>query len=201
MPRLVDHAERRRAIIESTWHLIAERGIDNVSMRDIASASDYAAPGALSHYFSGKDQLLLAAYQLICDRTNERIARATTGARGLAALLSMCLEIIPADPLTVTEARVALAFWQRAQTVEELREVGRAALTRWRDTILDLLAQAEFDGECRPLRDPGSVADELLNLMMGLHVTSMLDPDAVTGSRQRHLVDRFINRLAAAGAG
>lgn len=199
MPRLVDHAERRQSIIESTWQLIAERGIDNVSMRDIAAAADYAAPGALSYYFAGKDQLLLAAYQLVCDRTNERITQATNGSRGLPALLSLCLEIIPANPLTVTEARVALAFWQRAQTVQELREVGRTTLLGWRAAILELLAQAQFDGQCLPVTDPETVADELLNIMMGLHVTSMLDPDAVTGSRQRHLVHEVIHRLAHDG--
>lgn len=195
MPKLVDHAERRRAILESTWHLIAERGIDNVTMRDIAEASDYATPGALNYYFAGKDQLLLAAYQLICDRTEERIHRVTAGGRGLDALLGACLEIVPADPLTVTEARVALAFWQRAQTVEQLRTVGRRALVTWRGIVLELLTQAQLDGECRPLEDAELVAEELLNLMMGLHVTSMLDPDSASGSRQRHLVATAIRRL------
>lgn len=196
MPKLVDHTERRRAIIESTWRLVAERGIDNVSVRDIAAASGYATAGALNHYFAGKDQLLLEAYQLICDRTDNRIALAIADKRGLAALLSACLEIIPADPLTVTEARVALAFWQRAQTVEQLRAVGRAALADWRSTICELLTQARSDDDCGPLEDLDVVADQLLNLMMGLHVTSMLDPDTLTGSRQRFLVAESIKRLA-----
>ncbi|MDP5226416.1 MULTISPECIES: TetR/AcrR family transcriptional regulator [Arthrobacter] len=197
MPRLVDHGERRRAIIETTWRLIAQEGIENASMRDIARECGYAAPGVLAHYFPNKDALLLASYELICERTNERIDSHTAGRRGLAALRGLCLEIIPADPLTVVEARVAVSFWQRAQTEEALRAVGREALLHWRGLMLGFLAQAEDDAECAPLADPDAVADELLNVMMGLHVTSMLDPDAVTGSRQRHLVERAITRLAA----
>ncbi|MFB9857208.1 TetR/AcrR family transcriptional regulator [Paenarthrobacter aurescens] len=200
MPRLVDHNERRRSIIETTWRIIAEQGIENASMRDIARECGYAAPGVLAHYFPNKDSLLLASYELICDRTNERVAAGTAGRRGLAALQGLCLEIIPANPLTVVEARVAVSFWQRAQTVPSLRAVGRQALIHWRDLMLDFLAQAEHDGECAPIADPDTVADELLNIMMGLHVTSMLDPDAVTGSRQRYLMERALGRLVPSKA-
>ncbi|WP_243874704.1 TetR family transcriptional regulator C-terminal domain-containing protein [Arthrobacter woluwensis] len=116
---------------------------------------------------------------------------------GLTALRSLCLEVIPADPLTVVEARVAVSFWQRAQTEAALRAVGRDALSRWRGLMMGFLTQADDDGECSVLADPDAVVDELLNLMMGLHVTSMLDPDTVTGSRQRHLVERALTRLSA----
>ncbi|WP_309072031.1 TetR/AcrR family transcriptional regulator [Arthrobacter sp.] len=200
MPRLVDHQERRRSIIETTWRLIAEQGIENASMRDIARECGYAAPGVLAHYFPNKDALLLASYQLICERTNERIDAGTAGRRGLAALRGLCLEIIPADPLTVVEARVAISFWQRAQTEESLRAVGRDALLHWRSLMMGFLAEAEHDGECPPLTDPDFVVDELLNIMMGLHVTSMLDPYAVTGSRQRHMMERALARLSAGQA-
>ena len=60
MPRLVDHQERRRSIIETTWRLIAGQGIENASMQDIARECGYAAPGVLAHYFPNKDALLLA---------------------------------------------------------------------------------------------------------------------------------------------
>lgn len=200
MPRLVDHQERRRSIIETTWRLIAEQGIENASMRDIARECGYAAPGILAHYFPNKDALLLASYQLICERTNERIDAGTEGRRGLAALRGLCLEIIPADPLTVVEARVAISFWQRAQTEESLRAVGRDALLHWRHLMMGFLAEAEHDGECPPLVDPDSIVDELLNIMMGLHVTSMLDPYVVTGSRQRHMMERALARLSAGQA-
>ncbi|ALE04863.1 TetR family transcriptional regulator (plasmid) [Arthrobacter sp. ERGS1:01] len=197
MPRLVDHQERRRSIIETTWQLIASHGIDNASMRDIARECGYAAPGVLAYYFPNKDALLLAAYELICERTNERIETGICGRRGLAALRGLCLEIIPANPLTVVEARVAVSFWQRAQTEEPLRAVGRDALLHWRALVMGFLAEAEYDGECATLADPDAVADELLNVMFGLHITSMLDPDAITGSRQRHLVERALSRLTA----
>ncbi|GAA3754291.1 AcrR family transcriptional regulator [Spinactinospora alkalitolerans] len=183
MPKLVDHQARRREIIEATWELIAEQGIDNVSVRDIAKAASYAAPGALNHYFGSKDQLLAAAYQLVCDRTDERIAEVTAGRTGLEALELMCGEIVPADPLTRIEARVALSFWQRAQHEEALRSIGRTALASWKQQIVDYLEAATADGEIRPAA-PSLIADQLIALMMGLHVTSMLDEEFRQGTLQ-----------------
>ncbi|GAA4368812.1 TetR/AcrR family transcriptional regulator [Paeniglutamicibacter cryotolerans] len=196
MPRLVDHSERRRAIIETTWQLIAERGIENASMRDIARACGYAAPGVLAHYFPNKNELLLASYELICERTNERIDAATVGRRGLDALLALCLEIIPAEDLTTVEAKVAVSFWQRAQTDAALRHVGREALSCWHASIMTCLAQAQAEGDGPGTADPDLFADELLNTMMGLHITAMLDPGAMSGSRQRRLIESMLERIA-----
>ncbi|WP_159944644.1 MULTISPECIES: TetR/AcrR family transcriptional regulator [unclassified Nocardiopsis] len=192
MPKLVDHQSRRREIIEATWELIAERGIDNVSVRDIAKAASYSAPGALNHYFGSKDQLLAAAYQLVCDRTDERIAEVTADRVGLEALELMCGEIVPADPLTRVEARVALSFWQRAQHEEALRSIGRTALASWKQRIVGHFETAVAGGEIRPVSPP-LVADQLIALMMGLHVTAMLDGELRQNTLQ--LVAAYIEAL------
>jgi len=197
MPPLVDHEARRRTIIATTWRLIADHGIDQLNMRDLARECGYAGPGILAHYFPNKDALLLASYRLICERTDERIAAATAGRRGTEALHRLCLEIIPAEELTATEARVAVAFWQRAQNNAELREVGRGALRAWRDLMLVQVAEAEHDGDLPPAGSAADFVDGLLNLMMGLHITSMLDPGAVSGTRQRRLLARALEQATA----
>lgn len=198
MPRLVDHAERRSAIIETTWQVIADRGIENASMRDIARECGYAAPGILAHYFPNKNALLLASYELICQRTNERIASSTEGKRGVTALRALCFEIIPAEDLTTVEARVAVSFWQRAQSDQDLRKVGRDALSHWHAAIMFCLAQEQADSGGAGPGDPDLMADELLNTMMGLHITAMLDPESMSGSRQRRLIDSMLERIARA---
>ncbi|PYI65055.1 TetR family transcriptional regulator [Arthrobacter livingstonensis] len=200
MPRLVDHAERRSSIIETTWQVIADRGIENASMRDIARECGYAAPGILAHYFPNKTALLLASYELICQRTNERIAESTVGKRGLTALRSLCMEIIPAEDLTTVEAKVAVSFWQRAQSDEALRRVGRDALSHWHAEIMGCLAEAQTDTPTGRPADPDLFTDELLNTMMGLHITAMLDPYAMSGSRQRRLIETMLRRVCVSDA-
>lgn len=195
MPKLVDHDERRTTIIETTWEIIASQGMENATMRDIAAACGYAGPGVIGHYFPNKDALLLASYELICQRTNERIDRAVMQKTGLRALLAMCLEIIPAEELTRTEARVAVAFWQRAQTDSKLRAVGAATLGQWRARMLSYLSQAQVAGEVADSIRVDQVVDELLNVMMGLHITSMLDPQQMSESGQRRLLRAMIDAL------
>lgn len=194
MPRLVDHEERRAAIIRTTWNIIATRGIDNATMRDIASECGYATPGIISHYFANKNELLLAAYELICQHTDQRIARVLKSRQGLDALLALCFEIIPADEITTSEARVAIAFWQRAQTDEALRRIGAAALNGWKVQITQCLNAAKTLGEVPRDLNLNHARSELINTMMGLHITSMLDPAEVTSSHQRHLLKKMIDR-------
>lgn len=201
MPRLVDHDERRRTIIATTWRLIAEHGIDQLNMRDLARECGYAGPGVLAHYFPNKDALLLASYRLICERTNDRITATVAGHRGMDALLGLCLEIIPADDLTATEARVAVAFWQRAQTNAELRAVGQEALGAWRGLMLGFVAEAEVDDDLRADHGAEDFVEIILNFMMGLHITSMLDTHTVPGSRQRRLLVNLLERAATVAEG
>lgn len=194
MPRLVDHEERRIAIIHTTWNIIATRGIENATMRDIASECGYSTPGIISHYFANKNELLLAAYELICQRTDQRIAKVLDSRRGLDALLALCFEIIPADETTLAEARVAIAFWQRAQTDDSLRKIGASALNAWMVQISQCLGEAKNLGEVPRKLNVNHARSELINAMMGLHITSMLEPAEVTSSHQRHLIKTMINR-------
>ncbi|MEK6312078.1 MAG: helix-turn-helix domain-containing protein, partial [Curtobacterium sp.] len=85
MPKVVDRDERKRVIVEAAWRIIAERGIDGVTMRDLASATGYAN-GALARYFSGKQEILELAYERIVAATDRRIASSVGAAQGLVAV-------------------------------------------------------------------------------------------------------------------
>jgi AcrR family transcriptional regulator len=57
---------RRAEVIERAAHVFARRGYDQTSVPDLAEALG-AATGGIYHYFSGKEQLLIA----ICDQLME----------------------------------------------------------------------------------------------------------------------------------
>ena len=59
MPRVVDHEERRWEIVYALWLVIAEHGIEGVSLRHVAAAADVSM-GRIQHYFGTKDALVLA---------------------------------------------------------------------------------------------------------------------------------------------
>lgn len=197
MPRLVDHDERRTAIIRATWELIAENGIDATSMRDIARASGYANAGTLSHYFADKSDLLQRAYDYVYQATNDRIAAACAGARGLEAVRRIAHEIAPLDPVTLREASIALSFWQRALHDRELAGTSREAIDGWRTAISEHLADARRTGELRSGMPDDVIADQLLSMLFGMHVTGLLDGKVATVARQATAIEQFLDSLAS----
>lgn len=59
MPRVVDHEERRWEIVFALWLVIAEHGIEGVSLRQVAAEAGVSM-GRIQHYFGTKDALVLA---------------------------------------------------------------------------------------------------------------------------------------------
>ncbi|MBC7593593.1 MAG: TetR/AcrR family transcriptional regulator [Kineosporiaceae bacterium] len=86
MPRVVDHDERRAAIIRATWEQIAEKGIDETSMRNIARSAGYANAGTLSHFFNNKNDLMQRAYEYVYEATNRCIRADCTDAVGISGV-------------------------------------------------------------------------------------------------------------------
>ncbi|OMQ16261.1 TetR family transcriptional regulator, partial [Modestobacter sp. VKM Ac-2676] len=107
MPKLVDREVRRQEILEVTWRIMATRGAESATMREIAREAGYAN-GALAPYFANKDELVEAAYLYVFERTNDRIRAAVTGRRGVAALRAFLVEVLPTTELTRSEARIVL---------------------------------------------------------------------------------------------
>jgi AcrR family transcriptional regulator len=53
---------RRHQLLDIALALFAERGVENVSVKDIATEAA-VAPGLIYHYFRSKDELLAAVFQ------------------------------------------------------------------------------------------------------------------------------------------
>jgi AcrR family transcriptional regulator len=198
VPRVVDHDERRAAIIRATWELIAEKGIDETNMRDIARVAGYANAGTLSHYFVNKNDLLQRAYEYVYEATNERIAAACVDAVGIEAIRLMSHEIAPLNAMTIHEASIAMSFWQRAIHDENLARTSRAAVAEWRSSLSGHVAVARERGEIRTALRDGVVVDQLLALLFGMHVTGLLDSAEMGTGHQSLLLDAFLATLGAA---
>ena len=94
MPKLVDREQRRQEILEVTWRIMASRGADAATMREIAREAGYAN-GALAPVLHQQGRTVEAAYVYVFDRTNDRIRTAVAGKRGVAALRAFLVEVLP----------------------------------------------------------------------------------------------------------
>ncbi|MER6969729.1 TetR/AcrR family transcriptional regulator [Nocardioides sp. NPDC000445] len=187
MPRLVDHDERRRAIIAAAWRLLAARGVDGVNMRDLAAEAGYTN-GALSHYFAGKDEILRAAYEHVLDATNERIEASVGRSAGLIALRRMCHEIMPLAQDTTLEARIAMSLWQRAMNDAALATVNNTAVAAWKRRMTRHWQEA-IDAEELPATDVARSVDLLMTVLIGAQVVAVLDPATWSRAEQVAMVD------------
>ena len=109
MPKVVDHAERRRELAGAVWRVIAHDGVAGVSMRTVAAESGWSS-GALRHYFATRDELLAFACEQVIERVTERIAALPIDSDPRVAVRRVLLELVPADADRHTEASIGFAF-------------------------------------------------------------------------------------------
>lgn len=194
MPRHVDHDERRALIAEAAWRLIAERGVDAVTLREIA-ATIGMANGALKHYYPDKSSIVRSAFTSVFESTNTRVRDRLGAASGLAGLRIFCLEVMPVSPVTRLEARVVLPFWQRALGDPELAAVYVAAMAYWRAEIRGFLAAARTEGSVTSAVPDDVLTEQVLAMVNGVQALAVLDPAATTPESQRRMLDAFLDGL------
>lgn len=175
VPRIVDHDERRRQIAEALLTVAARDGHDSVSSRAVAKELGIAT-GSLWHYFDGFDDVVRAAAAEVTRRTDERIAAATSGLRGLPRLHALMREVLPVDERTRTEAHVVVGFWGRLATLASTPDAGTPTLVTWQDSIRSALDEAVDDGELRSETPQEAVMTLLRSVTYGQQVVEVTEP-------------------------
>lgn len=189
MPKIVDHDQRRAQIVEAFLAVVGRDGPAAAGSRAIAAELGVGA-GALWHYFDSLDAVVAAACRRVLDRTDARIAVATEGRRGLAALDATLREILPLARETRGEAQVAVGFWGRLAVAES--EGPPDALTMWGDRVRGHVAEAVEDGELRPDVPADCLAEVLLSVAVGQQVHTALGPSGADPRRPLLLVDHCL---------
>lgn len=149
MPKIVDHDERRRIIVEALWRVIARDGAHEVSVRHVAAEAGMPK-SSIAHYVGTMPQLLgLAVDQLVQDNTD----------------YVMSLDPLALDVDKVTEVLVTLV---------PVRDRQRHMSGVW----LLLVAQAGADPETAAVlhRLNASVIEGIDDILRGMREQGLLDP-------------------------
>ena len=85
MPKVVDHDAQRVKFAEAAMSLIAQHGLEGVTMRAVAAEAGLSY-GSLFHYFSSKDELLMHAVRHSNSLQTDRINKFTSQYSGMKAL-------------------------------------------------------------------------------------------------------------------
>lgn len=132
VPKIVDRESARREIAGALLTVLAERGIDAVSVRTVATAAG-RSPGAVQKYFATKDEMLAAALDLYAERSAARIAAVPRGEDLATTVITLISATLPLDEQRRLETLVLHEFALRAahddHLAERLRELDRQVLT------------------------------------------------------------------------
>jgi AcrR family transcriptional regulator len=196
MPKIVDHAQRRRDIVTATWRVIARGGLANATTREIAKEAGYSN-GVLAHYFTDRADILASALVMahrgVRDRTDIRIQ----GLRGLSALRLLMIESLPLDEQGLLEAKIEACFWGEAVGNKAMMKIQNEEVDGFCARVRALLVQATEDGELEDGVDIDRIVHECLILMDGLSIQAVMYPARADAIEQVALLDALIDRIRA----
>ncbi|UGU33126.1 TetR/AcrR family transcriptional regulator [Mycolicibacterium smegmatis] len=194
MPKVVDHDERRREVLDATWRVIGSEGLEALTLRRIAQEAG-CSNGVLAHYFRNKEDILVSAHQLAFARARKRIVEATDGVGGITALRLAILEALPLDAERLLEAQVDVSFLGQAVGNPYLREIRSASNADSRALWAQFVVDAQRRGDIRTDEDTQIIVDEILAVVESLSVEAIINPGRMTPDHQVYLVDRLLARL------
>ncbi|MER5357671.1 TetR family transcriptional regulator C-terminal domain-containing protein [Streptomyces sp. NPDC002785] len=170
MPKQVDHADRRRRIAEAVCRLADERGLEGVTLRDVAACAQVSM-GAVQRCFRTKEEMLVFALGQIGERISERVqarlVRSPAQSAG-TALGHAVTEVSLLQEGHRAEARVWLAFVAQAAVSESLARKLKANYAVLQEVFTRLISEVGEGADFAVPLDPQREAHALLALADGL---------------------------------
>lgn len=197
LPKVVDHEQKRKLIAESAWNIIEEKGIEHASIRAVAAAAGLS-PGALRHYFSTQDELLLFIVDYYLTRGAARAGeRLEISPIPMKAAKEILLLLLPLD----AEKRTAVGVWWNFA----IRSLTSSALQAKKDELTDglhFLTKAVLDILAEAKLLPSSVDVQLETLRLaaiveGLTILALLRPELYAPETVEQIVTRHLQELCA----
>ena len=194
MPKIVDHAARRRDFIEAAYATIIEEGLDNTTVRGVAKKAGYTT-GALVHYFKDKDELIRAALNHFGDELRERMVRAHDQQSGRSALRATLMEALPTDRRAGMSWRVWLALWYHSEANADMREEQKRRYREWFGRIREMLEESKAEGELPEDLDTATEARGIVAYVDGLGVQYLMSGGWFPRKRLTAMMDAYLDRL------
>ena len=194
MPKIVNHDDRRREIVEACWNVLAEKGAEGLTMRSMADALG-CATGRITHYFVNREEVVTAAINASFDALKCRTDAILAGpGTAMDKLLRIGEELLPLDKRRLQEARVWLAFWNTATTDAGLARENDERHDAWRQDLVPILAQIN------PNLDSDGEARLFIALVNGLNLQVAVHPSSKNRKDARQTLRAHIAGLAVKSA-
>ena len=171
-------AQRELSVVSAAVELIAEQGLAQLRMVDVAERAGMSV-GHVTYYFPSKTELLVRAIQQSEEQfqaeVREALQRHDDGWGRLVALVGLAAASGPNDPGWLLWFEV----WANAAVDPELAEVQRQLDGWWRQQMAEVIAYGTDQGVFH-VADPDRAVSVLSALTDGLSVQLALGSDAAT---------------------
>jgi AcrR family transcriptional regulator len=200
-PTRQTQAERRetaeRAILEAAAIIVAERGLEELTLNEAGEAAGYSR-ALPAHYYGTKSALLEALASHIMAGYVERMRTASMAGEGLERLCSV-IEFAIDDVLSnPTPARAYQTIMAAGLNRPELRPTVERITRQGIDDFAALIAQGRAKGEIRADVRARADASIILASLRGVIFQWLIIPDHVSLSHMRdNLVTNVRNSLKA----
>jgi AcrR family transcriptional regulator len=195
MPKVVDHDARREELVHAAWRVIAERGIDEVTIREIAREAGYSS-GVLAHYFENKDDLLVHALRMSHEQIYRRYEAEVDTPLQYDAVRAVLMDNLPLDEQRDLETRIEMSFWARSLRNESLSEIQHQESEYLQGLIRRLIGGSQAEGAVSTEHSTDQIVDLLATLIDGISLHALLYPDRMTPERQQATMEFALRLLA-----
>ena len=191
MSRISLETIRREQLLDAAIGLVASKGYEATTVRDIAAAADVAT-GTIAYWFSSRDDLLRAALVEAARRFGRRLDDAlANAATPLDELVAHAEVATPRTPQETAAQVVWIEFWRQAQRDPELRALHERLYDSWRARIAATVRAGVEAGAFRAV-DADDWARRFVALADGLALHVLLHPGSVTADEMERIAREHI---------
>ena len=166
--RKVDHDTRRAEVAGAAAKLIANKGLEALTTRALAKELSCAI-GVLSHYFSSKEEIVIAAFRWADQRIDLRMQEAIADeSPTIDSFVPVIKAGLPLDEESDLEWRVRLNLHTFALTHNDSLDAERDKNNQFRELMVIMIANLQAIGQVRSdisANDITSIAFDLVNGM------------------------------------
>ena len=188
--------ERKQEILEAAAKVIAERGLCDTRIVDVAKQAGSSA-ALVMYYFESKDRLLTEALTYTEDRFYSQafneLTNLATAREQLTLLIEESCPTAGKDSELGDDWALWIELWSRGLRDPEAAKKRAALDRRWRWTIADVVRSGQRNGEFGDV-DADEFSLHLASLIDGLALQVVLGDEEVTTKRMRELCIDFARR-------
>lgn len=199
MPKIVDHDERRRVIVEALWRVVARDGAHEVSVRHVAAEAGMPK-SSIAHYVGTMPQLMGLAIDQLVEENTDYVLSLDPLTLDADKVTEMLYTLVPVSDRRRHMSGVWLLLVSQAGADPDIAEVLHRLNASVVEGLADVLGGMREQGLLDSSRDIDTEVRRLHALIDGLAVQCLTDPALRSEADVRAILRDEVARLAEPAA-